>query len=236
MMMKTKSILLIITLIIYSANIIAQNTDEYLIGGKNIPKDRLIINLISNTWLNAPDDLKIKPISLSLDVYSMSPIIGKKSQVSLAMGTGIGTVNYYINSIPGLDTNNNTIFINIPDSINYKRNKVTASYLDTPIELRFRTNPNSSGRAFKIAAGFRFGIQLSNHWKYKGTSLDGSDKNIKFKQYNIDNALKYRYGVYFRIGYGKFTVMGAYSLSNFFEKNKGIELTPVSLGLSFLVI
>ncbi|PKP19207.1 MAG: hypothetical protein CVU05_11865 [Bacteroidetes bacterium HGW-Bacteroidetes-21] len=221
---------------VLSAMSIFAQDDEVL---PEVPKgsnDQFVVNLVNYMWNPVPAGVSMKPINLGAEVYSYSPLIGKKKKISLAMGVGVGTANYYIDAMPALDSNKNTIFLKIPDSISYKTNKMTTVYWDIPLEVRFRSTPNPKGNSFKFALGFKFGVMLSNHMKYKGKDFDGSDNEIKFKEYNIDYVMKYRYGAFARIGYGKFTVMGTYYLTPLFEKNKGPEIMPLSVGLSFLII
>ncbi len=202
-----------------------------------IQNDQIVFNVITNMLNPVPDNVTAKPFSsLGAEIYSYSPLIGKKKKVGVAMGIGVGTLNYDIGTIPGLDSLKKTVFNKIPDSINYKKSKITVAYWDIPIEVRFRTNPSTKGNAFKLALGFKFGIMLSNHWKYKGDSFDEDEKTVKFKIYNVDNVMKIRYGAYARLGYGKFTLMGTYYLTPLFIEDKGPESMVLSMGLSFLII
>lgn len=235
-----KKVLLIMFFIFPALTVAFAQEEEEVVDAMpevKIQNDQVVFNVITNMLNPVPENVSAKPFSsLGAEIYSYSPLIGKKKKVGVAMGIGVGTLNYDIGAIPGLDSLKKTIFNKIPDSINYKKSKITVAYWDIPIEVRFRTNPSTKGNAFKFALGFKFGIMLSNHWKYKGDDFYEKDRIIKQKIYNIDNMMKFRYGAYARLGYGKFTLMGTYYLTPLFIEDKGPESMVLSLGLSFLII
>jgi len=206
-----------------------------------MPNDQIVVNVLSNTWLNAPDNMKLMPISIGAEIYAMTPVIGKKSSLSLAIGFGFGVNNIHNNSLPYNSIDNtypynkdSTYFSPIPGGYNYTKNKITTAYVDIPIEFRYRTKPNFKKRNFKISLGGKFGYMISNYIKYCGEDFRNSTtKNVKFKEFNIDNITKFRYGAFIRIGYGKINAIINYTLSPLFEDNKGPEVVPVSFGLSF---
>lgn len=103
------------------------------------------------------------------------------------------------------------------------------SYLDIPIEFRFRSESD-----FKLALGFKAGYLLESHTKYKGKSLDGAGNDVKSKQKGIESLQEFRYGPYMRIGYRWINFFGYYSLSNTFGEGQGPGMYPVSVGISFM--
>ena len=194
--------------------------------------DNLIVDINYDSWLNTPANVTLKPYSSGINVSYLYNLIGEHSNICLAAGAEVSSQNFFIDATPELNAGF-VNFINIPDSINYKKNKLSTTYIEIPFEIRFRTNKsNRKGKSFKIFAGFKVGYLVNNHIKYKGDSFDGSGKEIKIKQYNIDNIQKYRYGITARIGYGKFNITGFYPLTQLFEKDKGPDIIPISIGLS----
>ena len=59
------------------------------------------------------------------------------------------------------------------------------------------------------------------------------DDHIR-RWYNIDNMLRYRYGMTLRIAFNKFAIHGFYSLTPLFVKEKGDQLYPISVGVSWI--
>lgn len=193
--------------------------------------DQVIVDLNYDYWLNTPSNIKTSIFTLSSNVQLMFPIIGKNTNVSFAGGIGLGTYNIKSNA-QIIDTNDVSLYYIIPDSINYKKNKLALSYIDIPLELRFRTNPTEKGRSFKIYIGAKAGILLSSHSKYKGDDINNPEEFIKYKIFAVKNLTPFRYGITAKIGYGKFMISGFYSLSGLLDKDRGPEITPISIGLT----
>lgn len=221
---------------------------------KSIPKlksrDRLIIELTHDNWLNKPDYIETKWFSRGLNAFIMWDMpLTKNGTISIAPGLGISNTNVFNNvfiqrsatddstyltiipkSVPNLTTENITT-----DSValKYNKNKLAVTAIDVPFELRFRTNP-AKGKPFKIAIGARIGYVVNAHTKYKGEDYrDGSQREVTIKEAPAYNINRLKYGVTGRIGYGNFNVFGYYSLSKLFDTAKAPEITPISIGISF---
>ena len=200
--------------------------------------DHLFLYFFTNNWMDSPKGLEIKPQSISTDVYWMLSPIGRKSIVSLNIGYGFSAQSIKSNGITYNDSLNKTHFdLGILDTVKYRKNKFATVFFDIPVELRIRTRPNLKHKNFKIALGFKAGILIQSYIKYFGNEyrFPGIDDEVKFKTYKTQNILPYRYGVYGRIGYGKFYLFGYYSLSKVFETNKGPDLTPINLGIGLSI-
>jgi len=129
---------------------------------------------------------------------------------------------------------NTSYFKPVPGGYNYYKNKISTSYLEVPLEFRFRTMPDIKKRNFKVTLGAKFGYLLSSYMKYSGEDFrNHSSKNVKFKEYRLSNILPYRYSAFLRIGYGKINFIVNYTFVPLFEKNKGPDCIPLSYGLSF---
>ncbi|MBI5538811.1 MAG: outer membrane beta-barrel protein [Bacteroidia bacterium] len=231
-----KKIIFVLISLVFFVSLVSVAQDETPVDSLKMPNDQIVINILSNTWLNSPSDITLMPVSIGTEVYTMTPIIGKNSALSLAIGCGVGATNVHHNALP-YDSLGVTYFRQIPGGYEYIKNKFTAAYIDIPIEVRFRTKPNIKKRNFKVALGGKFGYMISNYIKYSGDDFRVSSKKfVKFKEYNMSNTLPYRYGIFLRIGYGKINGIVNYTLSSLFEKNKGPDVIPVSFGLSFTIL
>lgn len=209
----------------------ANNTDSV-----KMPNDMLVLNIVSNTWLNTPNNVKLMPVSIGSEVYYLTPVIGKNSVFSIAIGAGVGVNNIHNNSLP-YDSLGITNFKPIPGGFEYEKNKISTAYIDIPLEIRFRTQPNIKKRNFKVALGGKFGYLISSYIKYSGEDFRVlSSKHVKFKEYNINNVIPYRYGVFLRVGYGKINFIVNYTLSQLFTNGKGPDVIPVSFGFSFTLL
>lgn len=201
-------------------------------------RDRVVVELTFDNWFHKVDSLQTKWHSLGFNFHFMYDMIIKKSSFSFAPGIGIGTSHIYNNS-EIVKTDSTSFFRPIGDGDtkggytinNLKGNKLTLVYLDVPLELRYRAKPNDKNKAFKMAIGIKGSVLVQNHTKTKFTDSLGDTKKIK--DINNKDLLKFKAAATFRIGYGPFNVLAAYSLTNLFKKDRGPVVTPFSLGISF---
>jgi hypothetical protein len=201
--------------------------------GKSDNQERFMIQLTFDNWLDAPDSIEIGAGSRGFNLYTMFDLT-LTNNLSFAPGIGIGVSNIQHDAFFTEDSARNTVLVPIPSGIDYKKNKVTTAFLDIPVELRFRSNPNAKKKTFNVAVGFKAGYLINSHTKYKGDDLfPGSTDKVKVKSHDLRNVLKYRYGVTGRIGYGGTNLLVYYGLSEFFEDGQGPAVTPFSIGFSF---
>ena len=238
-----KKIILIVVgcFLIYNAS--AQDKEDKLKTnkGKLQRTDRIVIDIFSDIWMNAPtDSMKIKQINRGANAYFMFEFPFGKSNFSFAPGIGIGFTNLYSTAMPvksfAFDSlgakvyDGNTVFKKVPSfspdgqqAINVKNNKFSIVSADIPLEFRYRTR-NS---AFKFYVGAKVGITLSNYMKYNGDNFNENSPTgtIRFKEYKIANVASYRYGITCRIGWKWVQAYGYYSLSKFYSFERSEKKT-----------
>ena len=208
-------------------------------------KDRLVIELammnafIKKDGVTVPNDFKLQGFNRGINVYFMYDILlGKKSKprhFSIAPGIGVGSENYYFKKY-GMSWHRDTItrFYALGDSISSKKSKLNMTYIDIPIEFRYRSAPNKkTGMSWKIAVGFKLGFLVGSKWKYKGEDPYKNDgEQITFKDIKVANMSKFRYGPTIRGGYGPLSLFCYYSIGSAFATNKGPKFNPIVFGLS----
>lgn len=146
------------------------------------------------------------------------------------LGTGIGLTWYHYNF-----RNSYTLQPQMPavtainDSMHYSRNRLNMCYVNVPLFLEFNTNNDDASRSFHIGAGMQFGYNVFNNKLKQKYELDGHTYKRKVKDdFNVN---PFRYDAIVRIGYGKFSIFGTYSLSTLFEKEKGPTVYPFAAGI-----
>jgi hypothetical protein len=209
---------------------LAQDDEEVPYG-----RDRLVMQLNWNTWLNSPEGIKPEWHSRGINVFGMYDMPLGKSPFSIAIGAGIASDNVYHN---GRFTANDTLTMltPFPDSINVKRNKLSLTYLEAPFEFRFRTKPKGDNNmSFKMAVGFRGGLNVGSSIKYigEGNVFGINQPEVKYKLHKVPNLDNLRYGLTFRVGYGPVNLHAYYGLNPIFERDRGPAITPFQIGLSF---
>ncbi|MCB2207219.1 MAG: PorT family protein [Bacteroidetes bacterium] len=152
--------------------------------------------------------------------------IGKQQLASFAVGLGIRNHNMYSNSVIE-DVKADTIkFVGIPSGVDYRKSKLNLTYLDLPIEIKLRWK-----NGFKLVPGFKVGYRIDSKQKYKGDRFD-EEVMVREKTKTIRQTEDWSYGFTMRIGYKVVSLYGYYQISNIFEKEKGPEMNPISVGIT----
>lgn len=206
----------------------AENDDNKRSEISKPSRDFLMIQFAYSGWQNAPDSIKTKGFGRAFNAYLCYDFPIKNSHFSFAGGVGVAADNIYLDDqeivLTDADTAAQARFI--PESKAYKRYKVTTTFLEAPFELRFFGNKVNRNKGFKAAVGLRVGTLIGAHTKGKEDQT-----KIAFKT-NTRNFLEtWRFSGTLRLGYGNFTVLGTYNLTNLYKENQGPPLTPYSIGI-----
>ena len=204
-------------------------------------KDRFTFDLFGSNWIyNKSDaklgqDFKTKWWSRGISIYFSWDFRIKKSRVSFAPGIGYSCSNIYSRS--GLVEDSlgthfeklTTINPAIPES-DIKLNKLTLQYVDIPLELRIRTNPDKSNNCWKFVVGFKVGIRVDAHTTER--TKVGSVTKVNIERRFPDFSLL-RMGPTIRIGYSVVNVFAYYGILDVFKKDKGPKANEFTVGISF---
>ena len=108
----------------------------------------------------------------------------------------------------------------------FKRYKIAPTYVDIPLELKFRIND-----AWKIGVGFKFGIRVGTRTRYVG--YDENSTHIDVIQNYIPNTERFAYSGTLRVGYRWISLFGAFQFNRVFELGHNApEFMPLSVGIS----
>jgi hypothetical protein len=233
-------ILTLIGAMIMTAHVFAQSdstkTPETEIEDPS--RDRIIMNVHWDGWLGAPDSLNVKGLSSGMGFHFYYDIpLGSgdaKDNVSFAIGAGFNWSNYYNNSQFLYDTALDlTYTVPFGEDLQVSKNKMVVNYVEVPIEFRFRTD-EKNGNRFKAAIGFKGGYVISTHTKYVGDDyITGTENEIKFKQYRLNNITNLQFGPTLRLGYSKVNIEAYYGLAPLFIDGQGPTGSPLTVGISF---
>jgi len=216
-----KNIFAFFFLTLFSITLFAQEEDIE-VSNRFGKSDRLMIDIYNDIWLGAPDTIDFKGYNPGASVSLMQDFPLGSTNFSFAIGLGVGTHNLRYNANILKDSLGVSYFENRVDTP--KQYKMVLSYIDLPIELRFRTKRDN---VFRIAVGGKIGYEINNHIKHV-------DDDFKMKTYNIEYLNMIRYGLTARVGYKWFNLYVYYGLSTLFEEKHGPEMAPLSLGISLI--
>ncbi|MCF8367757.1 MAG: PorT family protein [Bacteroidales bacterium] len=216
--------ILLLALLLVCFNSFSQVVDE-----ETKRKFTFGLDLFTDIWQETPKTLEPRTLNPGVNIFGSYNYIFGESNVSFSPGLGLSVHNLFSKSRIG--TNSDSSFFEvIPDDISFKRSKFTTTYLDIPLELRYKSKAE-----FRLAVGFKFGFLINAQTKFKGDDFINDLKNeVIIKQGNISFLEKNRYGFTGRIGYKWLNIWGYYQLSSTFVKGSGPDMYPISVGITII--
>lgn len=215
-------VLSLITLNSFSQTKSAKNK----INLSNRPSDHLVLQLSSDSWMGAPDSISSfkKSTSRGLNFYVMLNRPFKSNpKLSVAFGLGFGTSHIFFKDMTvGITGTKSTLAFN--NASQYSRYKLSTSYIEIPVELRFFSNPEKINKSFKVALGAKAGLLLNAHTKSKSDFVEKQSSKSYFNNSRLAATA--------RIGYGYFSLFGSYNLTSIFKENVAENMRLLQVGLS----
>lgn len=225
--------------IVFSASIVVAQEDkpDIEIGAQ----DRFIFNYSHENFIfgSKPDGFSPRLRSNGFSFQFMYDKPFGSGSVSFAAGIGVSRQNYHTNAImrsrEATLPNGQTVgapdapvhFESIEGNDNFESNRFSTSFVEVPIELRFRTNPNEKGYSWKFYPGFKVGYLYSSKDRQ---DFDGD----KYMWFIFPDVATLRYGPTFRIAYGKVGLYGQYAVNSFFNEGMGPEMNQLSVGITIM--
>lgn len=206
----------------------------------NRAADHFMVQFGLDSWQGAPDsiDRYISSFNRSFNVYVMLDKPFKSNQrMSIGAGIGVGTTNIYFDKmIVDIGAITKTLPFRAVDTMdNYKKFKVSTAFLEVPLELRFSSDPSTPNKTFKAAIGVKIGTLLSAKNKGKGLRTPSgaviNPKTVKESSKTFFNTT--RIAATARVGYGNFSLFGAYSLTGTFKDGVAPDINGLQIGLTF---
>ncbi|MBS1620347.1 MAG: outer membrane beta-barrel protein [Bacteroidetes bacterium] len=199
--------------------------------------DHFMIQLGSYGWPGIPDSIKTKGFSKSINAYFLFDFPFKTNpRFSVAVGAGFGgDMIYFDKTYVGIKDNSSTIpFTNQSDTSHFKKNKLSMTWIEAPVELRYTFDPEHNGKSLKLALGVKVGALLNAHTRNKdfvnksgGMIYQYTQKESSKKFFNGN-----RVSITARAGMGHFSLFYTYQVSSLFKENRGPDVNPFSFGLN----
>lgn len=111
------------------------------------------------------------------------------------------------------------------DDEGLKLSKLSTAYLTAPLMLEFQIPGNHGEDRMFIAAGLIGGLKIGEHTK---TKID----DVKLKNKTDHTISPVRWGYTARVGFNDFGIYANYYNTGLFEKGKGPETTPFTVGVT----
>ncbi len=192
-------------------------------------KDFIVASFTYDTWTGAPDSINTGGFSHGINIaFTYDIALGDDSHFSVAPGLGISASHMSFDNQKAEIWGEGSELNFSPDTVN-KSFKLINTYLEIPVELRYRAISNNANSGFKAAIGLKFGAMINAHSKAK-RSVSGYKQTEKVK--NNKYFEKWRVAGTFRIGYGHFAAFASYSLTPLLKPNAGAKIRPLSIGIA----
>ena len=226
-----KKILFTLIALVVSATSFAQ-----LIANKTDKRVTLGFDLFSDFQLKPSDNWDPRGFNqgVSLALTYNFPL-GESSKHTVSIGVGMTSHNYFSYSRIMNPYADSLVYTDYRNVENFKRYKVNPTYIDVPLELRFRIKDQ-----VKIGVGFKVGIMVATKTKYvgpdddEGTLTDGSGAIIHEILCYINNVERLAYSATLRVGWKWVSAFAAYQINPVFQVGHNApEFHPLSVGISF---
>jgi hypothetical protein len=202
------------------------------------PKDHFMIQLGYNHWSKTPDSIQTSGLPRSINVYFLMDFPFKTNpRYSVAVGAGIANDHQsfkdtYID-ITGMRADKLS-FIDVGDTNHFKKYRLSTTYLEAPIELRFSSDPENNMKSWKGAIGVKVGTLIGAATRGKDlVNKDGGSINayvMKEKASRYFN--KTRLSVMGRVGWGIVSIYASYQINAFVKEGFGPDIRPLQFGVT----
>lgn len=191
-------------------------------------------DLYTSIYLDMPTGIDTRIINQGANVFLMYNHITSDNGFSFAGGVGLTSENLYLKDafVPNVKADSIS-FVNTPLGVNVTRSKLNVTYIDLPLEVRYVTD-----KKMRFTLGMKFGFLIDSKTMYKGDGIDaegiktGFGTHVKYKTVNQLESV--RYGVQARVGWKWVHLYGYYSLNRLFKADKGPQMYPISVGVTFM--
>jgi hypothetical protein len=167
-----------------------------------------------------------KSIEFNFNFYELN-IELDKSYIGLVSGMGLSFNNYRFDN-PYTLAKGQQMTEAVPlNPEGLSKTKLATTYLNVPLLLEFQIPVNKSESRIFVNAGLVGGVKIGSHTKVKYGDTKDKDRS----GFNLNS---FRYAATARVGCKGLSLYATYSLNSMFQTGKGPELTPFSIGISFL--
>jgi len=204
-----------------------QKTNAQVLSESAKRKVTVGIDLFSDFWTGVPSTVNARVLNQATNVFLTYNIaVGKSKYTTFGIGLGVGSHNLNLKDGKISDIKASDIQLVPADTSLIKRDKISLSYLELPLELKFRGK-----KGFKFSIGLKIGYLIGNKEKYMGAlTAGGPQYDIKSK--GISQLNTFNYSPIIRIGYKSFNLFASYQLVSMFKTGHGPELHPISVGIT----
>jgi hypothetical protein len=221
-------------ILVFVLGLFAFSTFAQTVSESTIKKVSLGYDLYNSFWIDMPLGVDTRLVNQGINVFAMYNHELNENGLSVAAGLGISSENLFVTDHYVADIHADVVEFNpIPDGLAASRSKMNFTYLDIPLELRLKTEGD-----LRFGLGFKFGILMDSKTFYKGDAFDANGASLGYAEISKDKKINqlenYRFGVQLRVGYKWVQAFGYYALNKVFIAEKGPQMYPIHVGITFM--
>ena len=222
-----KQVIILLLLTLTATVMVAQEGEKT--EERNKHQDHMLVDFGYETFSSRPGFTDFQWYNNGLNIQLFYDKLFGQSGFSGAVGVGFSTQSYYSNKQIRRDTNKAFLYSDwiAPEKL-YENNKVSTSWVEVPIEFRYRSKIDDWGYRWKFSVGGKIGFLIDTHDKL--VDLNG----VKYKTYYFPDVNNIRAGLIARAGYGKVNFTTFFSLTEFFVPGRGPEMKQISFAISLV--
>jgi hypothetical protein len=201
-------------------------------------------------------DLRMtKSIAVNVNFFEQNVALAKNQKWGMVTGLGLEWHNYRFSKTTRLNGDSSQLIGYLDKGISIRKSKLTTLHLTVPVIMEFQTNSRHKKDSFHFGAGVVIGARLSSHTKkyydernkeFEITRYDPVTDNYlteytatspnysKAKDFDDFHMQPFKFDATVRIGWGFVNLYATYSINQMFKKDKGPELYPWTIGITFV--
>ena len=241
-----KKVIVLLIALLCAGTILAQETslkskNRFNADYKTPKKISIGTDFTYDIWQSMPDAVGRKGFNRSSSFFGTYNFQLGKSGFYVCPGLGFNFRNIYGKALLERDSVNGITYVPVPKEVNgkkisYDKAKTLLSYIELPIDLRY------SYKRFQVGVGIKVSCNIGVTSKYKGDQFRENDiagnaigSHVKEKWMQVpDIAERFQFGAQMRIGYSWIHAYGYYSFTKVFKGKTGIDMYPISVGISVM--
>ncbi|WP_417443122.1 porin family protein [Joostella sp.] len=173
-------------------------------------EDQFYFGINYNLLTQAPSDIGQSSFSYGIIGGFIKDLpINRRRNIGLGIGAGLSFNAIYSDLLATEEADGTITYQKVPDDVSYSRNKLSMSFVEIPIEFRWRSSRAEDYRFWRIYGGVKLSYLISGNSKFIT-----DDETIKFSNKDVRDL---QYGIYISFGYNTWNFYAQYDLTNVFE-------------------
>lgn len=159
--------------------------------------------------------------------------LNNRRNIGFGLGVGLSINTIYSDLMATKNANGTISYQEVPEDIDYNRNKLSMHFVEFPLEFRWRSSRAEDYRFWRIYSGVRL------QYLFSGSSKFVTDtERISFSNSDIRD---FQYGIYLSFGYNTWNFYAQYNVTNIFEDERylsngePLEVNLIKAGLIFYI-